>query len=148
MSNHPFWSFSHFTSEIFKYRESWDRDNPILRQELLQIAHNYDPLHGYRHITRNATNFGSQNSWYTYMRTLRFDFNPNLWEERTSSSWNIEVHPTAENTDKPFHKPHHIFVVMMPEEFLNDEIFMAENTKEHDEVKEAPSVLVGANITL
>ncbi len=62
------------------------------------------------------------------------------------TSWNIEVHPTAENKDKPVHKPHHIFEVMMPEEFLNDEIFMAENTRPYDKDEKQPSFLVGANV--
>ena len=47
-------------------------------------------------------------------------------------SWIVEVHPTAENKDKPYHKPHHIFEVMMPEEFLNGELFMAENIKQQN----------------
>ena len=64
------------------------------------------------------------------------------------TSWNIEVHPTAENKDKPFHYPHHIFVVMMPEEFLDGDLFMAENTKEHDKNDTPTNVLVGGNITL
>lgn len=141
MSNTSYWSFTYFTSDVFKYRESWERDNPILRNELLYIAHNYDPCYGYRHLTRNSTNFGSQNSWYSYMRHIK------TTEEGVYDSWTIEVHPTAENPNKPFHRPHHVFEIMMPEEFLNDEIFMELNTRPYEESKELPSFLVGANIT-
>ena len=140
MGNHSFWSFTMFDTDYFEYRESWERDNPIMKEELLYIAHNHDPLYGYRHLTRNATNFGSKNAWYTYMRTLKYKGQDDY------ISWNIEVHPTAENTDKPFHKSHHIFEIMMPEEFLNDELFMAENIRPSDENRQ--SFLVGANITL
>ena len=137
-----FWKYSHNDYDKFVYRERWERDNSILKQELLQIAHNYDPLFGYRHLTRNSTNFGSQNSWYTYMRTFKYT------GQDAYTSWNIEVHPTAENEDKPFHKPHHIFDVMMPEEFLNGDRFMAENTRSHVEGERHQNVLVGGNLTL
>ena len=134
-----FWSFSQFTSDKYMYRERWERDNPIFKQELLQIAHNFDPLYGYRHLTRNATNFGSQNAWYSYMRTFKHK------GQDAYTSWNIEVHPTAENTDKPFHKPHHIFEVMMPEEFINEKLFMAENVRPYEKHE---SFLKGGNVTL
>jgi len=120
-----FWNYTYNNYDGLTYRERWKRDNPILKQELMQIAHNYDPLFEYRHLTRNATNFGSKNSWYTYMRTFKYT------GQDEYTSWIVEVHPTAENKDKPYHKPHHTFEVMMPEEFLNGELFMAENIKPH-----------------
>ena len=122
-----FWSFSHFTSEKFLYREHWDRDNPLLKGELMMLAHNYDPLYGTRSLTRNSTHFGSQNAWYAYKRyiitTATNEFN----------SWRVEVHPTAENPEKPFSHAHHEFEVFMPEEFLDGDLFMAENIKPHEE---------------
>ena len=142
MKKNNFWSFTMFNDDKYKYRERWELDNPILKMELMTIAHNYEPLFGHRVFTSNATNFMSQNAWYSYMRTIKYI------EQDVYNSWKIEVHPTAENPDKPFHHPHHIFEVMMPEEFLDEAIFMAINVKPHDEPKEAESFLVGANITL
>jgi len=129
-----------FDGDMYKYRQGWERNDPILKTELMAVAHNHDPLYGYRYLTRNITNFGSQNSWYTYMRTILYT------EQGVYNSWKIEVHPTAENSDKPFHKPHHIFEVMMPEEFLNDEIFTADNIRPYDKDHERQSFLVGANV--
>ena len=43
-------------------------------------------------------------------------------------------------------KPHYIFEVMMPEEFLDDKLFMAENTRPYDKDEKQPSFLVGANV--
>jgi hypothetical protein len=140
MGNQPWWSFTMFNDDMYKYRQRWERDNPILKIELMAITHNYDPLHGYRHLTRNATNFGSKNAWYTYMRTIKYFGQDNFF------SWTLEVHPTAENTDKPFHKPHHIFEIMMPEEFLDGEKFMALNVEPKGDSEEKKSFLVGANI--
>ena len=112
------------------YREKWERDNEILKTELMMLAHNYDPAYGFRSLTRNSTHFGSQNSWYMYKRyvitTATGEFN----------SWRVEVHPTAENPHKPFSHSHHTFEVMMPEEFLDEDLFMAENIKPHDDESE------------
>ena len=127
MKSHSFWAFTHFTWEGFMYREKWERDNEILKSELMMIAHNYDPAYGFRCLTRNSTHFGSQNSWYMYKRyiitTATNEFN----------SWRIEVHPTAENPEKPYAHAHHTFEVFMPEEFLDGDLFMAENIKPHEE---------------
>ena len=129
-----------FDSDMYKYRQRWELNDPILKTELMAVAHNYDPLYGYRHLTKNATNFGSKNSWYTYMRTIKYI------EQDVYNSWKIEIHPTAENTDEPFHKPHYTIEVMMPEEFLDDKLFMAENTRPYDKDEKQPSFLVGANV--
>ena len=142
MKKENFWSFTMFNDDKYKYRERWERNNPILKMELMAVSHNYEPLFGHRVFTSNATNFMSQNAWYSYMRTIKYI------EQDVYNSWKIEVYPTAENPDKPYSKPHHIFEVMMPEEFLNEDIFMAINIRPHDEPKEAESFLVGANITL
>ena len=142
MKKENFWSFTMFTDKSYKYRERWERDNPILKMELMAIAHNYEPLFGNRILTRNATNYMSQNSWYSYMRTIQYT------DQDVYNSWKIEVHPTAENPDKPYARPHHIFEVMMPEEFLNGDIFMAINVRPKDDPEEKESFLVGANITV
>ena len=130
MKSHSFWKFSHFTSEGYMYRERWERDNPLLKEELMMIAHNYDPLYGSRMLTRNQTHFGSKNSWYAYKR---FIISTGQDEDY---SWRVEVHPTAENMDKPYSKAHHEFVVMMPEEFLDEDLFMKINTELRSEPDE------------
>ena len=142
MKKNNFWSFTMFTDKSYKYRERWERDNLILKMELMAIAHNYEPLFGNRILTRNATNYMSQNAWYSYMRTIQYT------DQDVYDSWKIEVHPTAENPDKPYARPHHIFEVMMPEEFLNGDIFMAINVRPKDDPEEKESFLVGANITV
>ena len=130
MKSHTFWAFTHFTWEGFMYRERWERDNPLLKEELMMIAHNFDPGYGHRCFTRNQTHFGSKNSWYMYKRYIKMsgqdDFN----------SWRVEVHPTAENMDKPYANHHHVFEVFMPEEFLDGDLFMEENIKPHNENSE------------
>ena len=130
MKSHSFWAFTHFTWEGFMYREKWERDNEILKSELMMIAHNYDPAYGFRCLTRNSTHFSSQNAWYMYKRYII------TTDTNEFNSWRIEVHPTAENMEKPFSQPHHTFEVMMPEEFLDDDLFMAENIKPHDDKSE------------
>ena len=134
MKTHNFWKFTHFTWEGFMYRERWERDNKILKSELMMIAHNYDPAYGFRCLTRNSTHFGSQNSWYMYKRYVI------TTDTGVFNSWRVEVHPTAENPHKPFSHSHHTFEVMMPEEFLDDDLFMAENIKPHDEESETMSL--------
>ena len=116
------------------YRERWERDNKILKSELMMIAHNYDPAYGFRCLTRNSTHFGSQNSWYMYKRYVI------TTDTGVFNSLRVEVHPTAENPEKPFAHSHHTFEVMMPEEFLDDDLFMAENIKPHDEESETMSL--------
>ena len=130
MKKENFWSFTMLTGDQYKYRERWERNNPILKSELMAVTHNYEPLFGHRVLTANATNFMSQNAWYSYMRTIKYT------DQDVYDSWKIEVHPTAENPDKPYHYPHYIFEVMMPEEFLDGDIFMAINIRPKDEPEE------------
>ena len=96
------------------YSEHWEKDNPILKQELVDIAHNYCPKFGNRHLTKNSFNYLSKNAWYKYERK----FNP-----ENSQSWIIYVIPTEENPSDIIYE----FEVFMPEEFLNDVIFMKIN---------------------
>ena len=94
------------------------------------IAHNYDPAYGFRCLTRNSTHFSSQNAWYMYKRYII------TTDTNEFNSWRVEVHPTAENMEKPYAQPHHTFEVFMPEEFLDENLFMEENIKPHDETSE------------
>ena len=134
MKSHSFWKFDHFTWEGYMYRERWERDNKVLKSEMMMIAHNFDPAFGFRCLTRNQTHFGSQNSWYMYKRYIIMSGQDEF------NSWRIEVHPTAENMDKPYDHAHHTFEVFMPEEFTNNEIFMAENIRPHDDESETMSL--------
>ena len=108
IKGHDFWKFTHFTSEAYKYRERWDRDNPILKEELMLITYNIEPLLGIEYKTGKSTHFGSANSWYMYKR---YD----IWESQgVSKSWLIEVHPTAENPERPYAQAHMKFEVIKP----------------------------------
>ena len=108
IKGHDFWKFTHFTSDNYKYRERWDRDNPILKEELMLITYNIEPLLGIEYKTGKSTHFGSANSWYMYKR---YD----IWESQgVSKSWLIEVHPTAENPERPYAQPHMKFEVIKP----------------------------------
>ena len=45
-----------------KIEERWERDNIIMKKELIDVAHNFSPQFGYRHFTRNAVHFSSKNT--------------------------------------------------------------------------------------
>ena len=51
IKGHDFWKFTNFTSDNYKYRERWDRDNPILKEELMLITYNIEPLLGIEYKT-------------------------------------------------------------------------------------------------
>ena len=114
MKKKDFWAFTHFVSDDYIFRERWERDDPNLKNELMMIAHNFDPFMG--HVVRGVTtHFGSQNSWYHYKRYI-------IWNRQNeSNSWLVELHPTAENLDKPFAQAHHRFEVIMPEPIVPKE---------------------------
>jgi len=105
----------------------WERDNPFLKEELMMIAHNFDPCYGNRMLTRNQTHFSSKNVWYIYKRYINFTGKDEF------NSWRVEVHPTDENKEKPSDQLHHEFEVMMPEEFLDGDLFFAENIRPYEE---------------
>ena len=103
-----FWKFTHFTSDSYKYREKWDEYNPLLKEELMLITYNIAPLLGIEYKPGKSTHFGSANSWYMYKR---YD----IWESQgVSKSWLIEVHPTAENPERPYAQAHMKFEVIKP----------------------------------
>ena len=54
-----------------KIEERWERDNLIMKKELIDVAHNFSPQFGYRHFTRNAVHFSSKNFWYQYRRNIK-----------------------------------------------------------------------------
>ena len=102
--------------DLYIYEDEWERDNPLLKEELMMISYNIDPYSGKRMLTRNASNFTSRNSLYRYSRKLNDD-----------KTWVVEMHlRLAEPYDKPLQR----FEVVMPEEFLNESIFMKINIGE------------------
>ena len=102
--------------DLYIYEDEWERDNPLLKEELMMISYNIDPYSGKRMLTRNASNFTSRNSLYRYSRKLNDD-----------KTWVVEMHlRSAEPYDKPLQR----FEVMMPEEFLDSNLFMKINIGE------------------
>ena len=97
----------------YQFNEIWERDDPKFKEELMMISLNINAYSNKRMITRNAVNWQSRNSLYWYYRTINND-----------TSWSIEVRCT-ENYQK---EPYYIFEVMMPEEFLDEDLFMKLNT--------------------
>ena len=87
------WKFTHFISDRYLFHERWERDSPNLKEELMMIMHNFDPLMGIGRMEK-STHYGSRNSWYHYKKSA-----DNI----------IGVYPTGENMDKPYAKPHHVF---------------------------------------
>ena len=100
--------------DLYVYDDEWERDDPRLKEELMMIAHNIIPYSGRRMITRNANNFTSRNSLYRYNRIIKDDKN-----------WLVEVHLRSADY---YDKPKYTFEIVMPEEFLDEGIFMKINT--------------------
>lgn len=102
-----YWKFTHFTSESYKFREKWDSYSFPLKEELMLITYNIDPLLGIV-FDDKTTHFGSRNAWYSYKRFP-------IWESKgITNSWLIELHPIAENPNKPFGMAHESFEVLRP----------------------------------
>ena len=93
----------------------WERDDPRFREELSMIAINIIPFSGKRMITRNAFNWQSRNPLYWYSRIINNDV-----------SWLVEVRCTEDYQREPYYT----FEVMMPKEFLDQDLFMKLNTGE------------------
>ena len=87
------WKFTHFISDRYLFHERWKRDSPNLKEELMMINCNFDPLMGIERMVK-STHYGSRNAWYHYKKTI---------------TNKIEVWPTGENMDKPYVKPHYVF---------------------------------------
>ena len=104
-----YWSFERYSEcELILYREIWERDNPRLKNELMMIANGYDPFENTFVDNPRVVGFSSQNAYYQYKRTP-------LWVETGKFySWQILLHPTAENPNPPWAEPHEIFEVFLP----------------------------------
>ena len=93
--------FTHFTSDRYIFHGKWDRDDPNLKEELMMLMHNFDPLMGIGRMEK-STHYGSRNSWYHYKKSI-----DKIILFKVSNI--IEVYPTGENMIKPYGKPHHVF---------------------------------------
>ena len=102
--------------DLHIYDDEWERGDPLLKEELMMISYNIDPYSGKRMLTRNASNFTSRNSLYRYTRVINDD-----------KTWIVEMHLSS--TD-PYNKPLQRFEVVMPEEFLDSNLFMKINIGE------------------
>jgi len=103
------WSFERFNDmDLILYRELWERDNPKLKNELMMIANGIDPFEGTFTDNPRVVGFGSQNSWYLYKRTP-------IWVATGEFySFEILLHPTAENPHPPYADTHERFEVFLP----------------------------------
>ena len=101
--------------DLYIYDDEWERGDTRFLEEIKMITHNIDPYSGKRMITRNAIVWQSRNSLYWYRRTIN-----------NNASWLIEVRCT----EKYQKEPYYIFEVMMPDEFLDEDLFMKLNTGE------------------
>ena len=90
------WKFTHFISDRYLFHERWDRNNPNLKEELMMIMYNEDPLMRKARMEK-STHYGSRNAWYHYKKVR---------DRRV-----IEVWATGENMDKPYSRPHFVFKV-------------------------------------
>ena len=105
----------HIMNDSYQFNEKWERDDWRFLEEIKMITHNIIPYSGKRMITRNAVNWQSQNPLYWYSRII----NSNV-------SWLIEVRCTEDYQREPYYT----FEVMMPNEFLDQDLFMKLNTGE------------------
>jgi len=103
-------------NDIYQFDEEWERDDPKIKDELMLISHNIDPYSGNRVLTKNAINWQSRNSLYTYRR--------NKINEIT---WEIGLYPVGLTADTYYNDPKYKYEVVIPEEFLNDDLFMKKN---------------------
>ena len=102
-------------TDLYQFNEKWERGDTRFLEEIGMITHNIDPYSGNRVLTKNAIVWQSRNSLYWYQRTI----NSNV-------SWSIEVRCTEEYQKEPYY----IFEVMMPDEFLDEDLFMRINVGE------------------
>ena len=91
------WKFTHFISKRYVYHEKWERDSKKLREELMMIVNNFDPLMGIERMEK-STHYGSRNAWYHY--------------KKVRDRGVVEVWSTGENMEKPYSKPHYVFRVV------------------------------------
>ena len=99
-------------NELYQFDEDWERDDPRIREELMMISYNINPYSGKRMITRNVINWQSRNARYTYRRTTK-----------NETTWTVGVYPTELNAESYYADPIHEFEVIMPQEFLDLDLF-------------------------
>ena len=107
---------------LYQYNEEWDREDPRIKEELMMVAHNIDPYSGNRIVTRNPINWQSRNFRYTYRRTINDVSNDN------PPSWTVGLYSSDLSAETYYNPPKYEYTVLMPEEFLNLELFMKINT--------------------
>ena len=91
------WKFTHFISRQYLYHERWERDSKKLKEELMMIVYNIDPLTGLERM-KKSTHYGSRNAWYHY--------------KKVRDRGVVEVWSTGENMEKPYGRPHYVFRVV------------------------------------
>ena len=97
------WHFKKFSME-FEWREKWERETLELREELMLLKDNIDPLSGII-FTDNHVHFSSRNAWYHWKRY-------EIWVAKgVTHSWSMQLFPTAENPHPPFAQAHMRFEV-------------------------------------
>ena len=101
----------------YQFNEIWERDDPKFKEELMMISLNINAYSNKRMITRNAVNWQSRNSRYTYRRVIK-----------DNTTWTIGVYPNEMIVETYYDDPIYQFEVMMPEEFLDEDLFMKLNT--------------------
>lgn len=102
---------------LHQFDEEWGRDDPKIKEELMMIAHNIDPYSGNRMITRNAFNWQSRNSRYTYRRT-----------KKNETTWIVGVYPNEMDAETYYDDPIYSYEIIMPKEFLDHNLFEKINT--------------------
>ncbi len=103
--------------DLYQFNEVWERDDPEFKEELMMISMNINPYSNKRMITRNAVNWQSRNSRYTYRRT-----------KKNETTWIVGVYPNEIIAETYYDDPIYQFEVMMPNQFLDSDAFMRINT--------------------
>ena len=97
---------------LHQFDEECGRDDPKIKEELMMISHNIDPYSGNRMITRNAFNWQSRNSRYTYRRT-----------KKNETTWIVGVYPNEMDAETYYDDPIYSYEIIMPKEFLEHNLF-------------------------
>ena len=102
--------------DLYQFNEVWERDDPEFKEELMMISMNINPYSNKRMITRNAVNWQSRNSRYTYRRT-----------KKNETTWIVGVYPNEIIAETYYDDPIYQVEVMMPNQFLDSDEFMRIN---------------------
>tara|TARA_B100001123_G_C14517491_1_gene712940 strand:- start:147 stop:473 length:327 start_codon:yes stop_codon:yes gene_type:complete len=101
-----FWKFTGFKMD-FEWRERWEEHRLELREELMLLSHNVDPLTGII-FGEKSVHFASRNAWYHWKRY------PKWVATGVYYSWSMQLFPTGENPYRPYAQQHLSFEVMKP----------------------------------